>query len=80
MEKQADQKEEDGKEKEKKREKEGKSSSPQSSKRDPGMKKKTKLISDLFGDEQESKKSKKTTQVHSCLMMNEMSYLWLLNF
>ena len=52
------------KEKEKEKEKEVKSSTP-SSKKDSGLKKKTKLISDLFGDEQESTKIKKTSQGRS---------------
>ena len=64
VEKEKDHKEENGGEKEKKREKEVKSSSP-SSKKDSGSKKKTKLISDLFGDEHESAKVKKASQGQS---------------
>ena len=65
MERGKDQKKEaNDKEKEKKREKEQEkdAKSSQSSKKDSGTKKKTKLISDLFGDEHESTKGKKASQ------------------
>ena len=71
MEKEKDPREQNGKEKGKRREKgqekelKSSSSSP-SSKKDSGSKKKaTKLISDLFGDEHESTKVKKTPQGQS---------------
>ena len=63
MEKEKDHKEENGGEKEKKRENQVKSSP--SSKKDSGSKKKTKLISDLFGDEHESARVKKASQGQS---------------